>query len=175
MLTAFIVTVPFFNWFVPVYAFHCVCVCEFVWTRLTCVCVYESVCLLCSTDQFECTHLELVYSSGLHLFPFGCVSMLISLFSLRSESLWLAFFLSETRYHSDFGPFVSQTIQFPWYLMFPWFLDIYILIRSPSVGWKCNRSSLPLFNGLHSMTLQKNWPKCIWKMIRTRRMPTNGN
>lgn len=158
----------------------CSSLCACVW-----VCVNAfNMCLCIWIGLFVMQHWSVwVYTFGTCLFfwfafiPIWlCEHAFTCLFSLRSESLWLAFFLSETRYHSDFGPFVSQSIQFQWYLMFQWLLDIYSLIflRSLSVGWKCKRSSLPLFNGLHSMT-QKNWPKCIWKIIRTRRMPTNGN
>lgn len=111
----------------------------YVWVCAMCIylCVFVQihacmVCLLCSNDQFQYTLQELVYFSGLHLFPFGCLTC------------WELFFPPSTSSSSTFVSFFyyQKIVNHPE-------LSVCKPKSGDLVSWKCNRSSLSsLFNGL---------------------------
>lgn len=89
MLTAVIVSVSFCN------RILCLCLCN---VHLP-MCLRPNactVCLLCSNDQFQYTLQELVYFSGLHLFPFGCLTCWELFFhpAHRLQALWCLFYFN---------------------------------------------------------------------------------
>lgn len=88
----------------------------YVWVCAMCIylCVFVQihacmVCLLCSNDQFQYTLQELVYFSGLHLFPFGCLT-LFSTQHIVSKHFGVFFFIIKKLSTTQNYPFVSQSL-----------------------------------------------------------------
>lgn len=171
---AFIVTVPFFNGF-SVDVCVCMFVCEWANRFSKQLVQQQSISLYAFWNLFI---LSVYIYSHLVLF-FSCLylAQFFFLFSrlVLKQFCWL-FIRSEIPFHSDLLSIFSETSHsFERYFMFRWLFFQFHPMKMQSklviIWWIA--LVLPLALGTDARS--KSSPKCIGKIIRTRRKTTKGN